>query len=665
MDKKKAKEHIELLRKEITRHNELYYVEAAAEISDKEYDQMYKELLQLEKEFPEYFMEDSPTQKVGGGIIEGFKTLEHLSPMLSMDNTYSHDDLKEFDKRVMKLLPGQKIQYNVELKIDGVSVNLVYEKGEFLYGTTRGDGQKGDDITHNLCTIKNIPKKTAINIDKLEIRGEAFIPKQDFIKVNNKREEKGIALFANARNACAGSLKLLDSNETKKRHINLMLWGLGFCEGLDLDTHQKALEFLESNKFHVNPNHKLCNSINEVIQFCDHWQDKRKDLNFDTDGMVIKVNSLEQQKILGATAKAPRWLIAYKFPAERALTVLSHVKFQVGRTGIITPVALMEPVLLSGSTVSRATLHNFDEIKRLDVKIGDHVVIEKSGEIIPKIIKVDKDKRTNNEKNIDIPEKCPSCSSQLHRDDDEVALRCDAMDCPAQLKNRIIHFASKDAMDIAGLGKAVCEQLVDKIIVKNILDIYNIKKEDLLELEGFADKSAENLIRSIEKSKNTDLYRLIFGMGILHVGVNAAWILANEFSSIDNIIDLSKEELLEVADVGLVMADSIHDFFNDEHNISIINGLKQKGIRMQEQVLKEGISELKGKSIVVTGSLEYFSRNDIEDIIRKKGAKASSSVSKNTDILVCGNNAGSKLDKARKFGILIIDEKKFKEMVGE
>ena len=668
MKRKKAEERIKKLRQEITHHNKLYHTENKPEISDREYDLLYKELERLEKKFPEFVTPDSPTRKVGGKILEGFISVRHLAPMLSMDNTYSHEEMRALDKRVKKGLNKKNVEYAVELKIDGASVNLVYENGKFLRGSTRGDGSQGDDISNNIKTIKSIPMRLASSKHKkiprvIEIRGEAYMPKKWFNKLNRERKINEEPLFANPRNACAGSLKLLDSRETAKRHLDMLVWGVGHYEGISFTTHCETLEYLKSG-FKVNPYYKLCNSIDEVIKCCEMWKDKRQDLEYETDGMVVKVNSVEAQNILGSTTKAPRWIIAYKFPALQALTRLKQVQFQIGRTGVITPVAVMRPVRLSGTTVSRATLHNFDEIKRLDIKIGDYVYIEKSGEIIPKVIKVAKDKRTGKEKEITVPKLCPSCGSRLHRDPDGVALRCNDVACPYQLKQRILHFASRNAMDIEGMGKAIVDMLVDNKLVKDFSGIYNLSLEDLLGLDRFQEKSARNLIGAIETSKGNDLHRLIFGLGIRHVGTHAAWVLASLYSSLEELSQQSTEALMGINEIGSVMAESIHSFFRTPKNTEVIEKLKKAGVKIEEKARIKSKGDLLGKTIVVTGTLELYSRNEIEELIRHAGAKASSSVSKNTDFLLYGKNPGSKLEKAKTLGINIISEKEFKKMIG-
>jgi len=670
MKKEKAKRKIGQLKKEINRHNRLYYVENKPEISDAEYDRLYKELESLEKEYPEFITADSPTQKVGGEVIEGFEVVTHLSPMLSMDNTYSHEELREFDKRVKKFLKEDNIDYTVELKIDGVSVALLYRNGKFVRGATRGDGIRGDDISNNVKTIKSVPmdfsfKMHKKNPDVAEVRGEAYMTKKVFEEINKEKKKMKGPLFANPRNACAGSLKLLDSRITAKRSLEMWIWGIGYYENIDFESHHEVLKCLKESGFKVNPNHKLCGSIEEVMEYCDSWQDKKENLDYEIDGMVIKVNNLNWQKKLGQTSKSPRWMIAYKFPAEKVLTKLLDVSMQVGRTGIVTPVAVMKPVRISGTTVSRATLHNFDEINRLDARIGDYIYVEKSGEIIPKVVRVAKEKRARNTRAIKAPSDCPSCGSPLTRDPEEVAIRCDNAACPEQLKRNLFHFVSKSAMDIEGMGEAVINMLVDKKMLKDFSSIYGLKFEELKKLERFADKSASNLIEAIEKSKSNELHNLIFGLGIRHVGTRAAWILASEFCSIDKIKEAKIEDFMMINEIGPVMAESIHNFFKTPKNIEIIEKLKQKGINtFKIKELKEG-RLFSGKTIVLTGTLEGFSREKIENLIRSLGGNASRSISKNTDFLLCGKEPGSKLDKAKELGVKIIDEKEFKKMIGK
>ena len=666
--KKDIKKRIKELRKEITFHNKKYYVDNLPEISDRKYDALLDELKKLEELYPEFISPDSPTLRVGGGTLKEFKTVEHRVPMLSMDNTYSPEEIIEFDKRVRKNLEVDKLDYVVELKIDGVSISLLYENGKFARGATRGDGIKGDDVTLNLKTIKSLPlnldfKKGAPQPELFEARGEVYMPAKSFLQINEEKEELGEELFANPRNAAAGSLKLLDSSIVVKRRLDMWIYGVGYVEGAEFNTQLEALDFLKHSGFRVNPNIKKCSSIEKVIEYCDEWREKRHSLEYDIDGMVIKVDSFSYQRSLGQTSKSPRWMIAYKFPAERKETVLEDILVQVGRTGTLTPVAVLKPVELAGSTVSRASLHNQDEIGRKNVKIGDHVLVEKAGEIIPQIVEVVKNKRNGSEKEFFMPKRCPACGSAVKKLKNEVALRCENMSCPAQLKERIRHFASKEAMDIEGMGEAIVAQLVNKQIVKSYGDIYILKHKELANLERMADKSAANLISAIEKSKSNSFNRLVYGLGIRHVGVRSAWILASRFMSLDALANSGIEELQSINEIGPVMAESIFNFFRTEENKKVIEKLRYNGVNIEENEPSLKSKNLEGKTFVVTGSLESFSRSEIEELIRKRGGNVSSSVSKNTDYVIAGKDPGSKFEKAKELGVKIIDEKEFKKLI--
>ncbi|OIO33268.1 MAG: DNA ligase (NAD(+)) LigA [Candidatus Omnitrophica bacterium CG1_02_40_15] len=666
--KKDIKRRIEELRKNINCHNKRYYVDNRPEISDQEYDALMQELKKLEDSHPEFITPDSPTRKVGGEALKEFKTVEHKAPMLSMDNTYSPEEIIEFDERVRKNLEVDKLDYVVELKIDGVSISLLYENGKFMRGATRGDGVKGDDVTLNLKTIKSLPlklevKKGAPALKSFEARGEVYMPAKSFLEINEEKEELGEELFANPRNAAAGSLKLLDSSRLAKRHLDMWIYGVGYVEGREFQTQSEALIFLRDSGFRVNPNIKKCSSIEKVIEYCNEWQEKRHKLEYDIDGMVIKVDSFSYQRSLGQTSKSPRWMIAYKFPAERKETILENILVQVGRTGILTPVAILKPIELAGSTVSRASLHNQDEIARKDARIGDHVLVEKAGEIIPQIVEVVKKKRKGAEKEFSMPEKCPVCGSSVKRLQSEVALRCENLSCPAQLKERIRHFASREAMDIEGMGDAIVAQLVDKKMIKDYGDIYILKHEELANLERMAGKSAANLISAIEKSKSNSFNRLVYGLGIRHVGVRSAWILASRFRSLDRLANSDIEELQSINEIGPVMAESIFNFFRTEENKKIIEKLRRNGVNTEEKYPSLKSKNLEGKTFVITGSLESFSRNEIEELIRKAGGNASSSVSKNTDYIVTGKDPGSKFEKAKQLGVKIIDESEFKKLI--
>lgn len=662
----KLQEEIEVLRDEIRRHDHLYYVLNKPRLSDQEYDRLYKKLKMLEDEHPEYITPDSPTQRVGGQPIESFPTVRHIVPMMSMDNTYSADELREFDERVRKNLKNEDYAYVVELKFDGVSISLLYEDGVWVRGATRGDGIEGDDVSSNLKTIRSIPLSFRDRVKRvpksIEVRGEVYMTKKSLEEINREKEKKLEELFANPRNAAAGSLKLLDPNIVAKRHLDIFVWGIGHCEGVNYRTHEEVLEYLEEAGFRVNPHRKLCNNIEEVIKFCNSWEPKRDSLEFDIDGMVVKVNDLGQREKLGSTSKSPRWAIAYKFPAEKALTKVEDIIIQVGRTGAITPVAILKPVHLSGTTVSRATLHNFDEIERLDVRIGDMVYVEKSGEIIPKVLSVAKEKRTGRERELGLPRNCPVCGSKLHRPSEEVAIRCENVSCPAQIKERILHFASRDAMDIDGMGEAIVNQLVDMKLIKDYADIYYLKLDDLKSLERMAQKSASNLLSAIGKSKSNDLHRLIYALGIRHVGEHSAWVLAGRFGSIEKLSKASTDELTAVNEIGPVMAESINNFFANKGNQAVLKKLSDAGLKMTPARAKEGAMKLKGMTIVITGTLKSLSRSEAEELVRMEGGNPSSSVSKSTDYLVAGDEPGSKLEKAKALGVKIIGEEEFRKL---
>ncbi|MBI4974291.1 MAG: NAD-dependent DNA ligase LigA [Candidatus Omnitrophica bacterium] len=668
MEKSKIKEEVEKLKTALRHHDYLYYVLNKPEISDREYDKLYKKLKDLEDGHPGLITQDSPTQRVSGEPVKGFPVVKHMVPMLSMDNTYSAEEIREFDKRVKKGLEAESVEYVVELKFDGVSISLLYKDGRWVRGATRGDGIEGDDVSNSLRTIRSIPLVFRDEIKKvsgvIEVRGEVYMTKKGFEEINKNKERKGEELFANPRNAAAGSLKLLDSKIVATRHLDIYIYGAGRYEGIDLKTHMELLEYLKKAGFRVSPHSKLCKTIEEVIEYCNSWRLRKDKLEFEVDGMVLKVNELAQREALGVTSKSPRWAIAYKFPAEKAMTEVKDIIIQVGRTGTITPVAILKPVHLSGTTVSRATLHNFDEIARLDVKIGDKVYVEKSGEIIPKVLSVVKEKRTGKEKAFSIPTKCPVCGSKAVSVPDEVAIRCENVGCPAQVKETLLHCASRNAMDIEGMGDAIVNQLVDKKLVKDYGDIFYLKFEDIKNLERMAERSAQNLIDAIEKCKSNDLNRLIYALGIRHVGEHAAWLLANHFGSIDKLRDASIEELTNIDEVGPVMAESIYNFFKNKENSKVLKKLKDAGVRMSQGVKKkEGAGKLEGKTIVITGTLQSFSRSEAEELIRRLGGNPSSTVSRSTDYLVVGVEPGSKLDKAIGLGVKTLTEEEFKKII--
>lgn len=662
MNKKDTKKRIKKLRDEINYHNFKYYVENSPVISDYEFDQLLKELESLETRFPDLVTPDSPTQRVGGEPLEGFTTVEHKKTMLSLDNTYTYDELREFDERVKKNV--EDAHYVVEPKIDGTGVALLYEKGVLVRGATRGDGVRGDDITSNLKTIPSIPlrlrDKTLKNV---EVRGEVYFPLKGFRKYNRKQAEKGEAVFANPRNAAAGSLRQLDPKIVASRPLDIFIYTISFSEK-DFLTHEKAIKVLQKAGFRVNPLVKKVENMEEVIRYCEELEKKRETLDYEIDGAVIKVNSLAKQKELGETTKHPRWAIAYKFAAKQATTKLKDIVIQVGRTGTLTPVAILDPVPVGGVTVSRATLHNFDELKRKDVKIGDSVLVERSGDVIPQVVKSVKEKRTGNEKARRIPKKCPICGSKIVHIEDEVAVRCPNRMCPARLKWRIKYYASRDAMDIDHLGESTIDKLIENDLIDNIADLYNLKKEDILTLEGFKEKSAQNLLDSIEKSKNQSLSRLIYGLGIRHVGKYAAQLLASQYNSIDILAKIDIEELKEIHGLGDKTAEAIGTFFATEENIELINKLKNIGIKTHEVVRTEDMP-LKGKKFVFTGGLQSLSRPDASDAVKQKGGIVSSSVSKDTDYVIVGEKPGSKYEKAKKMGLTILNEEEFKKLVGK
>ncbi len=667
LKKADIKKRIEKLKSEIERYNDLYYEDAAPVVADDEYDALLKELISLEAKYPEFKTADSPSQKVGGRPTGEFVTAKHIAPMLSMDNTYTADELREFDERVRKNLDLDNVEYVVELKVDGASISLLYRNGKLERGVTRGDGREGDVVTQNILTIPTIPthlKKDHHKIPALlEVRGEVYMSEKDFLKINAEKEKMGEELFANPRNAAAGSLKLLDPKMVKKRHLNILVHGVGALEAKNIESQYELLEYMKSLGIRVNPHIEKFHGIEDAIKYCDSWEKKKDKLDYPVDGMVVKVNSFELQRKLGATTKSPRWMIAYKFPAERKPTKLLDIIVQVGRTGILTPVAVLKPVHLSGTMVSRSTLHNIDEIERKDIRIGDTVIVEKSGEIIPQVVSVVNEKRTGGEKKFSMPKICPVCGSDTVRPKDEVAIRCDNVSCKAQIEQRILHFASRNAMDIEGLGEAVVEQLVEKKMVHDYGDIYYLKYEDVKKLERFADKSARNLIDAIAKSKENELFRLIFALGIRHVGVHVAWLLYKDYGSIDKIARETAESLQAHKEIGPIVAESIHTFFNNKGNLMVLEKLRGAGVRMKEAVSQSKGGVLAGKTVVFTGGLASMTRSEAEELVRRCGGRVSSSVGREADLVVAGSDPGSKYDKAKSLGIKIVNEEEFKEMV--
>ena len=668
----KIKKRVEKLREQIHHHDYKYYVENNPEISDYEYDQLLRELKQLEEKYPSLKSPTSPTQRVGGQPVEGFPTIEHKIAMLSLDNTYSEEEVREYERRLHRELPGEEFQWVVELKIDGVSISLIYEDGEFVRGSTRGDGRVGDDITPNLRTIHTIPLKLRERLPgTLEVRGEVYMTKSGFREVNRERELNKEPLFANPRNAAAGSLKLLDPRITSKRPLNNFIYNLTQCTQIRIPpTHMECLAVMKEWGFRINPNHKLCRSIEEVINYCNFWMEKKEELDYDVDGMVIKVNSVDQQNRLGSTTKSPRWAIAYKFPVQQATTRIRKIIVQVGRTGALTPVAIFDPTFLAGTTITRATLHNEDEIKRKDIRVGDTVIIEKGGDIIPQVVKVVKEKRTGKEQKFSIPKTCPVCGAKVVRLPGEALSRCIGSSCPAQLKEKIAHYAQRTAMDIDGLGDKLIEQLVDKKIILDISDLYRLDLSTLSSLERMGEKSSKNLLAQIEKSKNQSLYRLIFALGIRYVGIRGAQILAEKFSSIDDLLSASVEELESIPEIGPRTAQAITSFFKEKRNQKLLQELKKLGVQMgkkeKEEVKEKPLKEkpLKGKKFVFTGSLEHYTRSEAQSLVEKLGARAVNSVSKNVDYVVVGKEPGSKYEKAKKLEVKILNEEEFENLIG-
>ena len=658
---------IEKLRKQIQRHNHLYYELHKPEISDYEFDRLLKELERLEQEHPQYAKKDSPTKKVGGKPAQEFEAVRHEVPMLSIDNTYSKEEIQEFDERVKKNLKGESPEYVVELKIDGVSLSLTYRKGELVRAATRGDGRQGDDVTKNVRTIQDIPKVLTAPkkaVEEIEIRGEIYLPIKIFHKLNEEKKKLGEECFVNPRNAAAGSLKLLDASLVASRGLSFFAHGAGLCRGGDFKTQMELVSFFKGGGIPVSPQRYLCKGLEEVYKLCDEWEKKKETLDYEIDGLVLKVNSLEQQKKLGSTNKSPRWVMAYKFPAEKAQTRLLDIAVQVGRTGVVTPVAVFEPVFLAGTTVSRATLHNEDEIQRLGLKIGDWVVIEKSGEIIPQVVRVLKEKRNGREQKFSMPKHCPACKAEVVREKGEVASRCTHLNCPAQLKERLLHFASRKAMDIEGLGEALAGQFVEKKMVKDFSEIYTLKKDEVASLQRMGGKSAENLIEQIENSKKKELSRLVFALGIRHVGVNAARILAGHFGSMEKLQCAEKEALEKINTVGEVMAESVVDFFKNKESLRVIGKLKALGVHMKEGKAPDvSASPFSNKTFVLTGSLEHFTRDRAERLILERGGRVSSSVGRNTQALIAGKAPGSKLKNARRLGVQVLNEEDFERLL--
>jgi DNA ligase (NAD+) len=660
-----AAKRIAQLRHELQEHNRRYYEEAAPSISDRDYDRLYQELVDLETQFPQLKTPDSPTQRVGGKPLKTFAQITHRVPMLSLDNTYSEEEVADFYARITKLLPKEKIPVVIEPKVDGVAVSLLYQNGKLRHAATRGDGTVGDDITQNIRTIRSVPERLRGETPKiLEVRGEVFMDKKGFEKLNTERAEAGLPVFANPRNAAAGSLKQLDPAIVAKRPLGVVFYGTGAVEGVDLDLHSKMLSLFKKLGLPASDRWWSADSVEEILRAIHQLGRVRHDFAYQTDGAVVKVDSFAQRERLGFTAKSPRWAIAYKYEAERVKTRLLDIAVQVGRTGVLTPVAMLEPVTVSGSTVSRATLHNEEEIARKDIRIGDRVVIEKAGEVIPAVVSVLTEARTGKEKKFRMPTICPECGSKIIKDEGQVAVRCINGQCPAQLKRRIEHFASRGAMDIEGLGEMMVEQLVNQELVRDVSDIYELTAEKMSILERMGEKSISNLLEAIESSKTRPLWRLIFGLGILHVGVSASRALADHFRGLEKLMDASADALQRISDVGEVVAQSIQQFFHEKRNRKIIERLEKLGVRprIEPRRAQTADSPFVRSTWVLTGTLSQ-PREEIAEMIIQRGGKISGSVSKKTNYVLAGEEAGSKLDKAKKLGVRVIDETEFRKML--
>lgn len=675
-----ARARVEELRQQIRYHDYRYYVLDSPEISDAEYDELMRELRRLEELYPQLVTPDSPTQRVAGAPSEAFGTVVHSSPMLSLDNAFSPEDLVDFDRRVRSLLGGERPEYVAELKIDGLSVALHYEGGRFVRGATRGDGERGEDVTANLRTVRSIPlvlHPPGDLLAELEVRGEVYMPVEAFRRLNREREQRGEPVFANPRNAAAGSVRQLDPRITAGRRLDTFIYeirrwvpapgggGPRAAEAAAPETQWEALEVLAKLGFKVNPNRRLCRDIDEVIDYCRYWAEHRHDVGYEMDGAVIKVNSFEQQRRLGATTHHPRWATAYKFPAEQATSRVRDIIIQVGRTGVLTPTALLEPVRLAGATVSRATLHNEDIIREKDVRIGDTVIVQRAGDVIPEVVAVVKEKRTGQEREFRMPDRCPVCGAEVVRLPGEVAVRCTGVACPAQLKEQLIHFASRDAMNIEGLGPAIITQLMEAGLVKDAADLYYLKYEDVVKLERMADKSTRNLLDAIAATRDNPLHRLIYALGIRYVGEKVSRVLADHFGSMDALARATEEELTRIPEIGPKIAASVVAFFRQEQTRRLLEKLRRAGVNMeQRRAAPARESPLAGKTVVFTGTLQSMGRKEAEELVASLGGKPSGSVSRKTDYVVVGANPGSKYDRARELGVKILTEEEFRRLAG-
>lgn len=650
------------LKDKINYHSHRYYVLDNPEITDAEYDKLMRQLLEMEEKDPSLITADSPSQKIGGKILEGFETVEHKVQMQSLQDAFSFDELRSFDERV-KLALGKDAVYCVEEKIDGLSVSLEYRDSQFLRGSTRGDGNVGEDVTENLKTIMSIPLKLSVPVSYLEVRGEVFMPKKQFERLNAERELNGEQTFANPRNAAAGSLRQLNSGIAAKRGLDIFVFNIQEIEGAEIKSHLEGLEFLRKAGFKVISNQKEFASMEDAIKEVEAIGEKRQSLSYDIDGAVIKLNSLSDRASLGSTAKTPKWAIAYKYPAEKKETIIRNIFVQLGRTGVLTPNAEFDTVTLAGTFVSRATLHNMDYIREKDIRIGDKAIVYKAGDIIPEVLSVVKEKRDGSEKEFNMPLFCPVCNSPVKRDEGEAAYRCTGADCPAQLERTITHFVSRDAMDIDGMGSSIVSKLLDSGLIKNSADIYYLKKEDIAKIDKLGEKSSENLIAAIEKSKKNDLSKLLYALGIRHIGMGAAKLIAAKVKTIDALFDITEEELTSIEDVGGIMAKSVIDYFSQEHVREMIERMKEAGVNTTYYEQEALGNVFEGMTVVLTGTLSSMGRKEAAEIIEKNGGKVSGSVSKKTSLVIAGEEAGSKLDKANALGVRVIDEAEFLKMI--
>ena len=644
-----------------------YYVLDKPEISDIEYDKLYRELEELEEAHPELVTEDSPTQRVGDMVVSSFEKYTHEIPLQSLNDYFSYEELRGFDNKVAAALDGQAYEYVTERKIDGLSVAVTYENGMFQIGATRGDGLIGEDVSFNVKTINSLPMKIPYTAGKVVVRGEVLMQRKEFARINEVQQALGQAEFANPRNAAAGSLRQLDPKICAERKLDIFIFNLQKCENMEFGSHSETLEFLREQGFKVSPEYKVCKDIEEVIDEITRIGELRDSLGYDIDGAVIKVNSLVQRELLGTTSKAPKWAAAYKYPAEKKYTILKEIQINVGRTGVLTPLAILEPVKLAGSTVSKATLHNMDMIMSKGVKIGDCVLVQKAGDIIPEILSADESKRDGSETDFVMPDKCPVCGAEVVREDGEAAYKCIGIECPARLFRSIVHFASRDAMNIDGLGPAVIELLLEAKLISSISDLYYLKEheEEILSLERMGKRSAAKLLESIEKSKENNIEKLIFGLGIPHVGAKAGKLLAGRFGSIDAVMAAGVDEISEIPDFGLIMAESVVNFFEQSQSRHTVEKLKEAGVKMENALKSDEDADLRfrGMTFVLTGTLPTYKRNDAAAVIEGFGGSVSSSVSKNTTYVLAGEEAGSKLTKAESLGINVIDEEEFKRMI--